>query len=274
MAEALAASDSQAFSWQEGPRLTVIEFWNDPSRAACDYGRNPWPRAELAAQRAYVLAARQVLDDEWDISNWIEANRPGRGGARIHGAETNCPGGHRDFPPHIHVFYLSIDNNGAWRHINSHHYPNSRGQIEYSFIIANTCDQTTSYDQPAGAWVNVLDDRCSTVWQQRYTTSGELQLRRSASSPTYTLRMRSISGDLSAIDIVLGSQAIYTIQVTEYDPLRYRMSASIRDIRNGVTYDENWRGDPASGKTLISHRRVARAPASMVERYRLPFLGK
>src|SRR5690242_18659219 len=51
------------FTWNEDPHLLIAEWWNAPSIAACDYASNPWPQAQLAAQRIYVLGARQVLRD-------------------------------------------------------------------------------------------------------------------------------------------------------------------------------------------------------------------
>ena len=240
------------FTWNEDPHLLIAEWWNAPSTAACDYAANPWPQAQLAAQRIYVLGARQVLRDEWDIGAWIAQNRAATSEARIHGTETGCYGGHLDYPPHLHVFYLVQGANGPLQ-INSHHYTDANGQISGNFIIPSLCGQNTSYQQPVNAWLDMLDETCSVAWQQRYTSNGDLELRLDPTAPVYQLRIRSVNGDLAGLDVRLSGSLIYSVDVTQYDPVAMTMVATIKDYRNNLLTTETWKGNAATGSTLDSH---------------------
>jgi hypothetical protein len=244
---------SDEFDWKEGSNFTMAEWWNTPLRAGCLYAVNPWPRASLAAQRAYVLAARQVLRDEWDINSWIAQNRPHTSEARIHGAETGCFQGHIDFPPHVHIFYLARDPDGTWRHINSHHYVDAQGFIRDDFIIPDLCGQNDSYHVAVDAWLNILDEKCTIVWQQRYTSAGDLELRRSPTAPIYALRIRSISGDLSSVDVLREGKVIATAAVVGYDPVGLRMLATIMDYQKQQLVSETWWGNRADKSNLAGH---------------------
>lgn len=274
-----ADGPSYAFSWTEGSHLKIVEFWNAQARAACEYATNPWPQARLAAERAYVLATRQVLREEWDISGWIAANRAGTSSAHIHGAETNCPNGHLDWPPHVHVFYEAPDSTGAWHEINTHNYDSAQGQIYDTFVIPAICGITGSYHAAPNAWVDILDETCTAAWQQRYTTVGDLELRRAATTPIYSLRGRSINGDLAGADVLLAGAVIYTVDVVTYDPVGERMVAQIKDYRKRTTTTETWWGDPATGTNLAGHTTQTTAwpppsPAPFIRHVYLPLLSR
>ena len=254
-AQAAGTTDNKSYmiTWNEGPHIVVAEYWNAPSRAGCDYAANPWPQAQLAAERAYVLGARQVLRDEWDIGGWISQNRPASQ-ARIHGAETNCPNQHFDYPPHVHVFdAVTPAGSSTWQMLNSHHHMDARGKIYDNLVIPSICGQNQLFYVADNTWLGMLDEACTAVWQQRYTAAGDLELRRSATAPVYTLRSTGTNGDLSSLDVLLSGAVVYRIDITEYDPIAFHMVAKITDTRKNTMATETWTGDPVQAINLTAH---------------------
>ncbi|HEX9116877.1 MAG TPA: alkaline phosphatase family protein [Anaerolineae bacterium] len=247
------ATTSYEFDWKEGSNFTIAEWWNASSEAGCAYAANSWPRQALALHRAFVLAARQVLRNEWDINSWIAKNRPSTSEARIHGAETGCYSGHIDYPAHIHVFYLARDAKGTWLHLNSHNYMDAQGRFYDDFVIPDICGQKSSYHIAVNEWLSILDEKCTTVWQQRYTSAGDMELRRSESAPVYALRARSASGDLASADVLLAGKVIATAQIVRYDPLAMTMNAVVKDYQKKEQTFESWQGDPQAEKNLTTH---------------------
>lgn len=234
------AATKYIFSWNEG-KLEMDLYWNAMSRAGCDYAGSNWPNLELATERAYTLGARAVLRDEWNIEQWITSNGL-TGQAWISEAETNCPDGHVDYPPHTHITYLK-----DWGNLTNTHFHTGAGMVSDLFVIPfSACNQNggSSWTAAIGTWVDSLTENCTVAWQARQSTAKDLELRKSSSSPVYTLRTRNLNGDLSGIDVVLSGQVVYSIDITQFDPLSYKMVASVKDFRKNISYTESWSGFP------------------------------
>ena len=73
----------------DDPYLQIHCAWNAPQRVGGPYASAAWPRGALAAERALLFAARQVLREEWKIGRVIAAEHPGGGHAQLAEAETN-----------------------------------------------------------------------------------------------------------------------------------------------------------------------------------------
>ncbi|HEX9115137.1 MAG TPA: right-handed parallel beta-helix repeat-containing protein [Anaerolineae bacterium] len=252
-ARTLGAVDSRSYGyqWTEG-KLTTAEFWNDPSRIGCEYAQNPWPAGAFAAERTYVNAARIALRDGLKVTDLI--NSLGRKGtARVHGAEANCPNQHHDYPPHFHVFYMYVDGSGAWKEVNSHAYPNVQGKITGNFVIPQICGGGSSYNLTANQWLDMKDETCTALWQQRFTSAGDYEIRRNAAGPTYTLRARSVNSDLASVDVLENGKLRWNITTTEYTGTGLRLVARETDFNTNVVTMETWQGDLASFNMLSRH---------------------
>ena len=232
-----------SFSWKTGV-LEVVEHWNAPEWAKLEYATNPWPRARLAAERAYVLAASRVL------GSWNLGGEPKVYGAEVDGGSS---GSHHDWPPHVHIFNVLRDATNNWLSLNSHMYPDDSGKITEHFLIRSVCGATQSYRSPADTWVDQPNADCSTAWQQRFTSAGAIELRRSSTAAVFNLSVTAINGDLATVTILQNGQRWQVVEVSEYDPYWFKMSARYYNGTGALTATESWRGDPAAGKTLTTH---------------------
>jgi hypothetical protein len=242
---------SYAYSWTEG-KLITFEYWNDPSRVALEYAQNPWPQGQFAAERAYVTAARLVMRDGMHITDLL--NSLGRKGVvHIHGAESNGHNDHHDYPPHLHLFYEWTGTDGAENMTNSHAYPDAQGKMRSAGVVpAEACGGT--YFQPAvDQWLNILDETCGAIWQQRYTSAGDYQVRRSAAGPTFTFTAIAVSGDLAAVEVRQDGVLRWTVTTTAYDGIALRLVVRETDWLSRVVTTETWQGNPSAPNQLASH---------------------
>ena len=225
--------------------------WNAQERAAGLYSPATWPQGALATQRALLFAARQVLQNEWNISKVIGTEHPGGGFTQLAEAETNSYKQHEDHPPHVHINFIWPKWSG---HVNTHFLTTEDGKVSKPWIIwwVPGCEGGARYP-PAGTWWAELDQRCRPVWWQTWTEDGAIQLKRTETAPIYTLRARDIVGDLAGADVSLGTEIICLVNITEYDPLAMRMVVRIVDLRARKLITETFLGDPVTRKTLIKH---------------------
>jgi hypothetical protein len=231
--------------------LPIHCAWNVRERAAGSYSPAAWPRGALATQRALLFAARQVLHNEWDISKVIAAEHPGGGHAQLAEAETNFYKEHPDHPPHLHINFIWPNWSG---HVNTHFLTTEDGKVQKPWLIwwVKGCPVDTG-NPPAGTWWPELDQECRPVWWQTWTEDGAIQLKRTETAPVYTLRARDVAGDLAGADVHLDRAHIYSVNITEYDPVCLRMVVRIGDLRTRKLITETFLGDPVTRKTLTKH---------------------
>jgi len=233
------------------PLLQIHCAWNARERAAGPYASADWPQGALATERALLFAARQVLREEWKIGQVIATEHPSGGHAQLAEAETNFYKEHTDHPPHIHINFIWPRWSG---HVNTHFLTTADGKVSKPWIIWRVpgCD-SGDRNPPAGKWWPELDQHCKPVWWQTWTEEGAIQLKRTPTAPIYKLQARNIAGDLSGADVYLGARQIYSVDVTEYDPIAMRMVVRIGDLRARKLITETFLGDPAARKTLTRH---------------------
>lgn len=238
------------FEWTE-PGLFLDLYWNAqarvpaPNGTTCLYGAANWPAGQLAAERALALGARTVLKDAWDIAGWLSASGK-TGKAWVSEGETNCYNGHTDYPAHVHIAYWN-----SWTNLtNSHFYPNAAGKVTGAFVIPYPGCGGSSYEPAVGSWIDVKDEKCSAVWQQRFTAAGDIELRRNASAAVYALRARGVSGALATVDVLSGSSVLYTVSISTYDPVGYVMEATTTDLTKNSQTLEKWTGFNPTTRTV------------------------
>jgi hypothetical protein len=233
------------------PGLQIHCAWNAPQRVGGPYASAAWPRGALATERALLFAARQVLRDEWKIGRVIAAEHPGGGHAQLAEAETNFHKEHTDHPAHIHINFIWPKWSG---HVNTHFLTTKDGKVSKPWIIwwVPGCEGGER-NPPAGTWWPELDQHCTPVWWQTWTEDGAIQLKRTKQAPVYTLRARDIAGDLGGADVCLDAQPIYSVNLTEYDPIGMRMVVRMADLRGRKLITETFIGDPATRRTLTKH---------------------
>jgi hypothetical protein len=271
---------SYAYSWTEG-KLVTFEYWNDPSRAALEYAQNPWPQGQFAAERAYVTAARLVMRDGLRVTDLI--NSLGRQGvAHVHGAESNGHLDHHDYPPHLHLFYQWTGANGADNMTNSHAYPDAQGKMRSAAVVPAAQCGGTFFQPPVDQWLDILDETCTSLWQQRYTTAGDYQVRRNASGPTFTLTATGVSGDLASVEVRQDGVLRWTVTTTAYDGIALRLVVRETDWLARVITTETWQGNPAAPNQLAGHTvtttsiaptPVPTVPPNLTRRTYLPFMS-
>jgi len=233
------------------PNIEIDCVWNAQERAAGLYSSATWPQGALATQRVLLFAARQVLRNEWNISKVIGTEHPGGGLAQLAEAETNFYKQHEDHPPHVHINFIWPKWSG---HVNTHFLTTEDGKVSKPWIIwwVPGCAEGDRYP-PAGTWWAELDQNCKPVWWQTWTEDGAIQLKRTETAPVYTLRARDIAGGLGGADVSLDTIPIYSVNITEYDPLALRMVLRIVDLRARKLITETFLGDPVTRKTLTKH---------------------
>jgi hypothetical protein len=231
--------------------LPIHCVWNARERAAGLYSPATWPQGALATERVLLFATRQVLRKEWDISKVIAAEHPGGGHAQLAEAETNFYKKHEDHPPHLHINFIWPNWSG---HVNTHFLTTEDGRVSKPWIIwwVKGCE-SGDRNPPAGKWWPELDQHCRPVWWQTWTREGAILLKRTESAPIYKLRARDIKGDLGGADVYVDTQHIYTVDITEYDPIGMRMVVRVGDLRAHKLITETFLGEPATHKTLTKH---------------------
>lgn len=229
----------------------MIAAWNAQERAGGHYSPDEWSPGSLATARALMFAARQVLHNEWDISNIIAAEHGGVGFAQLAEAETNYWRQHVDYPPHLHINYIWPGWSG---HVNTHFNTTEAGTVRQPFLIWHVpgCAVGSTYPA-AGEWWAEIDQACQPVWFQRWTEDGAIELKLEEDAPVYHLAVRNIAGDLSSADVHVGGQLVYSIDISAYDPINLHMVVQITDHRNQMLITETFTGSTDPWDTLTGH---------------------
>lgn len=109
------------------PGIQIRVELPDPLRAAGDYAGRPFPdretRMTLAMQFALLQAALAVGVDH-------SAGLGPLGPVTIMGFDTNNPGGHTDFPPHVHIHPFGTRYNAPI----THYYYGADGRLDFNMV--------------------------------------------------------------------------------------------------------------------------------------------
>lgn len=239
------------FWWDEGENFRMFAAWNARERAAGSYSSKDWPRGSLATNRALLFAARQVLRNEWQLDSVIAAQRAGGGFAQLADSETNFWQQHIDYPPNININYIWPKWTG---HVNTHFNTTEDGKVRQPFLIWDVpgCAKGDKFPK-AGVWWAEIDETCQPVWYQRWTSDGAIELKLTEDSPVYRLVASDIMGDLSSASVYADDQLIYSVDITEYDPINLQMVVKILDHRKGSLITEVFSGNKDPWDTLVSH---------------------
>jgi hypothetical protein len=227
------------------PNLNIIHFWNARHRRAGLYAEpEPWPHREILAHMSYKFAAKQAFRF-MDMSDHIAANFPGQGYANASGFETNYPEQHKDYPPHIHLWFQWPN----WKGYVTHYYMDRDGRI----TACSVTEPDGNWSQLApDTWLAAEDSTGQAVFYTRYTSGGALEIKKRLSTPVYQLRL----DDLRRARILRGGTTIAEIKLVEYDPLEAKIVVHIIDYLNRKRITEKVIADPDLG-TVQEHTRNA-----------------
>ncbi|HXF63587.1 MAG TPA: right-handed parallel beta-helix repeat-containing protein [Caldilineaceae bacterium] len=257
-----AAGDPVFDNWRETPNLQVIFFWNLESRRDGKYAEVEWPEAELTAADTLLFGLRQVYLD-MQITEHITENHDNGVWVEINNTVTNFPDKNaerniHDYPPHVNA-HLPW-RNPAWSgDTNSHIYTGEDGAVVGIKMHYTTGDcPTGEINVQPGAWVSKRDSECRVVYQERFTETGELQLRLGEGSSIYTLRANA-PGDL---DILLDDELIYNVKRAFFDASVARMVWEISDYRQKQLVTETIVADPETGAFSEHSKKTSPLPAS------------
>ncbi|HLN56275.1 MAG TPA: hypothetical protein VK207_09795 [Bacteroidales bacterium] len=222
-------------SWTDDDRTDVQFPWNWSERRDGKYV-DPEPLYENRnlAHIAYAIGAREVFK-EWDITNYLNKNFPGKGDAAAVGYENNFPQQHEDYPPHIHIWFKWPD----WRGYNTHIYMDDKGQVTGTWII--TPKNERYYPKP-GVWQEKKDDEERVVFLLRYTRSGTVEMKKTVNDQVYTLKIKP--GDVKNLIVLKDKKPIKSISIKEFDPVEGRMAIQTCDLRTKRMRTESLGVDP------------------------------
>jgi hypothetical protein len=249
-------------TWWETPALQITFFWNLESRRDGAYATGDWPEEKLMAADTFLFGLRQAYLD-MDITGHIAKHHNDRVWIAINNTQTSYPDIHHesqyyDYPPHINVHLPWRD--PYWNDINGHFYTTDTGQIDglkYAYTNGD-CPKDKNWFEP-GEWMRKRDSLCEVVYEERFTTGGEIQLRINAGSPIYTLRNKGVSD----LDILRGGKLIYNVQNTFYDASIAKAVWKIIDYQQQQIITETIIANPDTGR-FTSHTReskpLAQAP--------------
>ncbi|HLP74005.1 MAG TPA: hypothetical protein VK155_13950, partial [Bacteroidales bacterium] len=209
-------------SWTDQDRTDVQFPWNWTGRRDGKYV-DPEPLYENRnlAHIAYAIGAREVYR-EWDITNYLNKNFPGKGDAAAVGYENNFPQRHEDYPPHIHIWFKWPD----WRGYNTHIYMDDKGQVTGTWVIAPSNER--SYPKP-GEWQAKKDDEEKVVFWLRYTKKGTVEMKKTEKDPVYTLRIKP--GDVKNLSVMKDNKPFKTVHIATFDPVAGKMVIKTCDLR-------------------------------------------
>jgi hypothetical protein len=250
-----AAGEPIGDHWKETPALQMIYFWNLKSKGDGKY-KDEWPADKLAAVDTYLFGLRHVYLD-MDITGHIAKNHQDRVWVEINNTMTNYPDKYHerqiyDYPPHINVHLPWRE--PYWNDTNGHFYTSDEGKIEglkYHYKTGS-CPKGDIQVAP-DVWTAKRDSACKTVYEERYTTNGELQLRINANSTLYTLRNKGVSN----LDVLRGSKVIYNVQRTFYDAAMAKVVWKITNYERQQVITETILANPDTGK-IASHTKESK----------------
>jgi hypothetical protein len=246
---ASAAGSIISDQWRETSSIQMIFFWNLEARRDGKYGEGEWPEAQLTAADTFLFGLRQAYLD-MDITGHIAENHDNRVWIEINNTITNFPDIHHerqlyDYPPHINVHLPWRE--PRWNDTNGHFYTGTDGKVvglKYNYTTG-ACPTGEQHVAP-GSWTGKRDSNCDVVYEERFTTEGELQLRINEESPIYTLRNK----DVSDLDILRGDELLYNIQRTFFDASIAKMVWQITDYQQGRIINETFIAEPDTGQII------------------------
>jgi hypothetical protein len=234
-------------TWTDQDRTDIQFPWNWVERRDGKYV-DPEPLYENRnlAHIVYAIGAREVFR-EWDITNYLEKNFPGKGDAAAIGYENNFPQQHEDYPPHVHIWFKWPD----WRGYNTHIYPDDNGKITNTWVITPSNER---YYPKAGDWQEKKDDQERVVFYLRYTRAGTIEMQKTKNDPVYALKISD--GDVKSLIILKSKKAIKTIRIAAFDPTVAKLVIETKDLKTGKLKTETLVTDPdtGGGKREISEK--------------------
>ncbi|MEZ4640009.1 MAG: hypothetical protein R2856_34475 [Caldilineaceae bacterium] len=211
---------------------------------------------EFGLREAFILMEMSdIIDAQHSGDAWIKLYNVGSDAVKYDGDA-----------PHINVISYWGQ---AGRHyqggIGAHFYPTAAGHLDidktwYAWDAAMHCPHGDSV--PAvNAWTQHVDANCDLLWEERVSADGQLELRRDANSPIYTLR----SNTANDLDILRNGRVIRNVRRSFYDTWINHLTPDaegtakviweIRDYQTNTLITETITARPSSGE-IVSHERI------------------
>lgn len=184
-------------SLRDTPELLLYYMPKPRLRASGSYRDVPWPEAAAAAEVNLMFAARAVFGD-MQLGPAAKDPVTGFDGyVAVGGFETNYPrvglgpGGHTDFPPHIHLFLVVPP---GWRiRQASHLLLDEQGRLTGHIHCSPSACKEPNCEYGRGEWCPQRDFAGRLGFEFKIDEGGSLIMRRPASSE-YRLRPDPKSG--------------------------------------------------------------------------------
>lgn len=234
--------------WTDQFRTDVQFPWNWTERRDGRYADpEPLYTNRNIAHIAYAIGAREVYRD-WDMTNYLEKNFPGKGDAAAVGYENNFPRRHEDYPPHIHIWFKWPD----WRGYNTHLYMDDNGEVHSCWVITPSGEKL--YPE-AGEWQPKKDDEERIVFYVRYTETGSVDMWKSKNDPVYSLKI--FPGDVSRMTVLKNNKPFKLIHIASFDPEAAKIVIEVCNLKSKTIRTETLitDRDTAGGKRQISETR-------------------
>ena len=251
-------------NWLEEPHLSVSYIWNLYERRDGWYVDN-WSGDQIAAVDTFEFGMRETFK-LMNLSNEIDAHHNNDAWIKLYNVATNDPDGSHDYPPHINIIsYWGEAGRSYEGAVNGHYYTTESGQIApaktwYAWDIAPTC-VPGNREPGINVWVPHLDRNCVILWEERVTDAGEIEVRRDANAPIYTLRNKAASD----LDILRDGELVRNVRRTFHNawinyPTPYpdgiaKVIWEIRDYEADLLTTETIIAKPETGE-IVSHDRV------------------
>jgi hypothetical protein len=172
-------------SLRDEPELLLYYMPKPPQRASGSYRDVPWPAAAAAAEVNLMFAARTAFQD-MQLAAAAKAPHTGFDGyVAIGGFETTYPrtgrgpGGHVDFPPHIHLFLVVPP---GWRiRQASHLYLDDQGRLTGNIHCSPSACKDPAREYSPGEWCQQCDMADRLGFEFQIDREGGVVLRRPGS---------------------------------------------------------------------------------------------
>ena len=289
-AQPLAPADGPFIidSWLEEPHLRLSYIWNLYERRDGSY-QNDWSEAKLAAVDTWQFGMREALK-AMAVSSRIATHHDGDAWIQLYNVATNAPNGQdTDYPPHINVIsYWGSAGTDYQGDVNAHFYPTAQGAIDpqktwYGWRTEPACPPGIR-NPSVGQWMPHLDRQCRTLFEERVTADGDLQLRLAQGHPVYTLRNHAPSNPTpSNLDIwrdelhIINLQRVFHNAWINYpDPYPDGIAKVVWEIRyfeHNRLLTETITANPHSGQ-ILSHQREESPLAGDPQPLFLPLLRR
>lgn len=235
--------------WRDRARISNAFYLNDCSRRGGDYV-NGWEPERIISADTLMMAMRAALLDA-KASEYLESRKSG-GEFSISNTDTMFDREMRDknirnFPPHVNIHFCWP----AWAgDTNIHAYVDPTGKVERFKINYHGCDHLNRPTLPAAAtWVQLVDEKCVSQFEIRYTVTGAVEFRRTGGSTTYSCQLTS---PLQA-EIQRNGTHKLTVKRLYYRGLEAKIQYRTQDLDTQFTLVETILADGQTGKLLDIH---------------------